>query len=117
MDESLLTGESVPVEVGPGDEVTGATVNAGGRLVVRAERVGGDTELAQMARLVERAQTGKAAVQVYDPKGSKVADKQVIVGGDNILTMDLRGFNDGAYMFHVTFENGKRSSFRVVVTK
>ncbi|GII83472.1 carbonate dehydratase [Sphaerisporangium siamense] len=63
VDASMLTGESVPVEVGPGDAVTGATVNAGGRLVVRATRVGSDTQLAQMARLVEEAQTGKAAVQ------------------------------------------------------
>ncbi|MFJ1542206.1 heavy metal translocating P-type ATPase [Micromonospora chalcea] len=63
VDAGMLTGESVPVEVGPGDTVTGATVNAGGRLVVRATRVGGDTQLAQMARLVEQAQTGKAAVQ------------------------------------------------------
>jgi Cu+-exporting ATPase len=59
----MLTGESVPVEVRPGDTVVGATVNAGGRLVVRATRVGGDTQLAQMARLVERAQAGKAQVQ------------------------------------------------------
>ena len=59
----MLTGESVPVEVGPGDAVTGATVNAGGRLVVRATRVGADTALAQIARLVEDAQNGKAAVQ------------------------------------------------------
>ncbi|MGI5488330.1 heavy metal translocating P-type ATPase [Microtetraspora malaysiensis] len=63
VDASMLTGESVPVEVGPGDAVTGATVNAGGRLVVRATRVGSDTQLAQMARLVEEAQTGKAQVQ------------------------------------------------------
>ncbi|MES9540727.1 heavy metal translocating P-type ATPase [Actinomadura sp. NPDC000600] len=63
VDASMLTGESVPVEVGPGDAVTGATVNAGGRLLVRATRVGSDTQLAQMARLVEDAQTGKAQVQ------------------------------------------------------
>ena len=63
VDASMLTGESVPVEVGIGDAVTGATVNAGGRLVVRATRVGADTQLAQMARLVEEAQTGKAEVQ------------------------------------------------------
>jgi Cu+-exporting ATPase len=63
IDASLLTGESVPVEVRPGDPVTGATVNAGGRLLVRATRVGSDTQLAQMARLVEEAQNGKAAVQ------------------------------------------------------
>ena len=63
VDMSMLTGESVPVEVGPGDGVVGATVNAGGRLVVEATRVGADTQLAQMARLVEEAQNGKAAVQ------------------------------------------------------
>lgn len=63
VDASMLTGEPVPVEVGPGDEVAGATVNAGGRLVVRATRVGSDTQLAQMARLVEDAQNGKAEVQ------------------------------------------------------
>jgi len=63
VDASMLTGESVPVEVGEGDAVTGATVNAGGRLVIRATRIGSDTQLAQMARLVEDAQTGKAEVQ------------------------------------------------------
>jgi Cu+-exporting ATPase len=63
VDASMLTGEAVPVEVGPGDTVAGATVNAGGRLLVRATRVGADTELAQIARLVEDAQSGKAAVQ------------------------------------------------------
>ncbi|RKT74574.1 heavy metal translocating P-type ATPase [Saccharothrix variisporea] len=63
VDASMLTGESVPVEVGPGDAVVGATVNAGGRLVVRATRIGSDTQLAQMARLVEDAQNGKAEVQ------------------------------------------------------
>ncbi|WP_043637520.1 heavy metal translocating P-type ATPase, partial [Nonomuraea candida] len=63
VDASMLTGESVPVEVRPGDAVTGATVNSGGRLIVRATRVGADTQLAQMARLVEDAQTGKAQVQ------------------------------------------------------
>ncbi|MGZ3146527.1 heavy metal translocating P-type ATPase [Lentzea chajnantorensis] len=63
VDASMLTGESVPVEVCPGDAVVGATVNAGGRLVVRATRIGADTQLAQMARLVEDAQNGKAEVQ------------------------------------------------------
>ncbi|MGV9791545.1 heavy metal translocating P-type ATPase [Streptomyces sp. NPDC003435] len=63
VDASMLTGESVPVDVSPGDRVTGATVNAGGRLLVEATRVGGDTQLARMARLVEDAQNGKAEVQ------------------------------------------------------
>ncbi|NEE19318.1 heavy metal translocating P-type ATPase, partial [Streptomyces sp. SID7499] len=63
VDASMLTGESVPVEVGAGDPVTGATINVGGRLVVRATRVGADTRLARMARLVEDAQNGKAAAQ------------------------------------------------------
>ncbi len=63
VDESMLTGEPVPVDVGPDDVVTGATVNHGGRLVVRATAVGADTRLAQMARLVEEAQEGKADVQ------------------------------------------------------
>ena len=63
VDASMLTGEAVPVEVGPGDRVVGATVNAGGRIVVRATRIGADTQLAQMARLVTEAQNGKAQVQ------------------------------------------------------
>ncbi|EIC08295.1 heavy metal translocating P-type ATPase [Microbacterium laevaniformans] len=63
VDESMLTGESVPVEVAPGSKVVGATVNTGGRLLVELTRVGADTELARMARLVEEAQTGKAQVQ------------------------------------------------------
>ncbi|MFX0573281.1 heavy metal translocating P-type ATPase [Nocardia nepalensis] len=63
VDASMLTGESVPVEVGPEDAVVGATVNVGGRIVVRANRIGSDTQLAQMAQLVEDAQTGKAQAQ------------------------------------------------------
>jgi Cu+-exporting ATPase len=63
VDMSMLTGESVPVEVRPGSQIAGATVNAGGRIVVRATKVGADTALAQIARLVEDAQTGKAPVQ------------------------------------------------------
>jgi P-type Cu+ transporter len=63
LDISMLTGESVPVEVGPGSEVAGATVNAGGRVVVRATKVGADTALVRIARLVEDAQGGKAPVQ------------------------------------------------------
>jgi Cu+-exporting ATPase len=63
VDQSLLTGESMPVEKHPGDDVVGATVNAGGRLIVRATKVGADTALAQIARLVTEAQSGKAEVQ------------------------------------------------------
>jgi Cu+-exporting ATPase len=63
VDSSMLTGESVPLEVGPGSVVTGGTLNAGGRLHIRATRVGADTQLAQIARLVDGAQTGKADVQ------------------------------------------------------
>jgi Cu+-exporting ATPase len=63
VDQSMLTGEPVPAEVGPGDPVAGATVNTSGRLVVRATRVGAETALAQIARLVEEAQSGKAPVQ------------------------------------------------------
>ena len=62
VDASLVTGESVPVEVGPGSLVTGATINTSGRLLVRATRVGSDTTLAQMGRLVSQAQTGKAPI-------------------------------------------------------
>ena len=63
VDASMLTGESVPVEVGPDDRVTGATLNVGGRLVIEITRVGRDTELARLGRLVEEAQTGKADIQ------------------------------------------------------
>ncbi|MEU9500990.1 heavy metal translocating P-type ATPase [Streptomyces sp. NPDC048196] len=72
VDASMLTGESVPVEVFVGDAVTGATLNAGGRLVVEATRVGADTQLARMARLVEDAQNGKAAAQRLADKISAV---------------------------------------------
>jgi Cu+-exporting ATPase len=78
VDASMLTGESVPVEVGPGDTVAGGTVNAGGRLVVRATRIGADTQLAQLARLVEQAQAGKAAVQRLADRVSAVFVPAVI---------------------------------------
>ncbi|MDT4926493.1 MAG: P-type Cu+ transporter [Pseudonocardiales bacterium] len=78
VDASLVTGESVPAEVGRGDAVVGATVNVGGRLVVRATRVGADTQLAQMARLVEQAQNGKAAVQRLADRVSAVFVPTVI---------------------------------------
>ncbi|WP_327175893.1 heavy metal translocating P-type ATPase [Streptomyces sp. NBC_01335] len=72
VDASMLTGESVPVDVGPGATVTGATVNVSGRLVVEATRVGADTQLARMARLVEDAQNGKAEVQRLADRVSSV---------------------------------------------
>jgi P-type Cu+ transporter len=79
VDASMLTGEPVPVEVGPGDQVTGATLNTSGRLVVRATRVGADTQLAQMARLVEEAQSGKAPVQRLADRVSAVFVPVVIL--------------------------------------
>ncbi|MFP5256410.1 MAG: heavy metal translocating P-type ATPase [Acidimicrobiia bacterium] len=79
VDASMLTGEPVPVEVGPGDQVAGATVNTSGRLVVRATRVGADTALARIARLVEDAQSGKAAVQRLADRVSAVFVPVVIV--------------------------------------
>ncbi|RNL73337.1 cation-translocating P-type ATPase [Streptomyces sp. I6] len=87
VDVSMLTGESVPVEVSTGDAVTGATLNAGGRLVVEARRVGGDTQLARMAKLVEDAQNGKAAVQ-------RLADRiaAVFVPAVIVLALGTLGF-------------------------
>ena len=82
VDTSMLTGESVPVEVGPGDDVVGATVNVGGRLVVRATRVGADTRLAQMAKLVADAQSGKAPVQ-------RLADRVSAVFVPVVVTLSL----------------------------
>ncbi|MFJ9950450.1 heavy metal translocating P-type ATPase [Kitasatospora sp. NPDC091207] len=79
VDASMLTGESVPVEVAVGDTVTGATVNAGGRLVVEATRVGADTQLARMAKLVEDAQNGKAAAQRLADRISAVFVPAVIL--------------------------------------
>ncbi|QGN58694.1 heavy metal translocating P-type ATPase [Nostocoides sp. HKS02] len=82
LDAALVTGESMPVEVGPGDRVIGATVNVGGRLVVRATRVGADTQLAQMALLVEDAQNGKAQVQ-------RLADRISAVFVPAVITLSL----------------------------
>jgi P-type Cu+ transporter len=79
IDRSMLTGESLPIEVAAGDEVAGATVNTYGRLVVRATKVGSDTALAQIARLVERAQSGKAPVQRLADRVSAVFVPVVIV--------------------------------------
>jgi Cu+-exporting ATPase len=85
VDTSMLTGEPVPAEVGPGDVVTGGCVNAGGRLVVRATRIGADTQLAQMARLVKEAQAGKAPVQRLADRISAVFVPAVI--GAAIVTL------------------------------
>jgi len=79
VDVSLVTGESVPLEVKPGSAVTGATINTNGRLVVRATRVGADTALAQMARLVQAAQSGRAPVQRLADRVSAVFVPVVIV--------------------------------------
>jgi Cu+-exporting ATPase len=85
VDQSMLTGESVPVEVAPGDEVAGATINASGRLIVRASRVGSDTALAQIARLVAQAQAGKAQVQRLADRVSGVFVPVVV--GLSLLTL------------------------------
>ncbi|HLY84065.1 MAG TPA: heavy metal translocating P-type ATPase [Acidimicrobiales bacterium] len=82
IDTSLLTGESIPVEVGPGDPVTGATINSGGRLEVEASRVGADTALAQISRLVVDAQTGKAPVQ-------RLADRVSLVFVPTVIAIAL----------------------------
>ena len=82
VDNSLLTGEPVPVDVGPGDEVIGATINAGGLLVIRATRVGADTQLARIAHLVEQAQTGKAPVQ-------RLADRVATVFVPFVIALSL----------------------------
>ncbi|MEO6084680.1 MAG: heavy metal translocating P-type ATPase [Umezawaea sp.] len=91
IDASAVTGESVPVEVAAGDAVVGATVNAGGRIVVRATRVGADTQLARMARLVEDAQNGKAEAQRLADRVSAVFVPIVIV-----LAVATLGFWFGA---------------------
>ncbi|MEJ7875878.1 MAG: heavy metal translocating P-type ATPase [Solirubrobacterales bacterium] len=99
IDQSLLTGESVPVEVAPGDEVIGATINAGGRLVVRAARVGSDTALAQIARLVTDAQTGKAEVQRLADRVSGIFVPVVIAIATATLGFWLAADVSTAYAF------------------
>lgn len=85
VDNSLLTGESMPVEVGVGDQVTGATINTYGHLVVRATRVGADTQLAQITRLVEQAQSGKAPIQ-------RLADRISAIFVPAVITISLLTF-------------------------
>lgn len=96
IDESMLTGESIPVEATPGVEVTGATVNTSGRLVVRATRVGEQTQLARMAALVEAAQNGKAPVQRLADKVSGVFVPAVIAIALITLVVWLVTGHDGA---------------------
>jgi Cu+-exporting ATPase len=98
VDASLVTGEPVPVEVGRGSPVAGATLNAGGRLVVRATRVGADTQLARIARLVEEAQNGKAAAQRLADRVSSWFVPAVIVAAVLTLAVWLligQGLHDG----------------------
>jgi Cu+-exporting ATPase len=99
LDLSLLTGESIPVEVAPGDAVTGATVNAGGRLVIRATRVGADTQLAQIARLVVNAQSGKAPVQRLADRISTVFVPVVLVFAIGTLMVTLVSEQDAVRAF------------------
>jgi P-type Cu+ transporter len=102
VDESLLTGESVPVEVGPGDPVTGATVNAGGRLIVRATRVGAETALSQIARLVTDAQSGKAPVQRLADRISAIFVPAVVALAAATLGFWLGADVNTAYAFTAT---------------
>jgi Cu+-exporting ATPase len=99
VDESMLTGESVPVEVAIGDAVTGATVNVGGRLLVRATRIGADTKLAQIARLVVDAQTGKAPVQRLADRVSTVFVPVVLVLALVTLAATLASGHDAVRAF------------------
>lgn len=92
IDQSMLTGESVPVDVGPGDEVTGATINTSGRLVVEATHVGSQTKLAQMAKLIDEAQSGKADVQRLADKVSGIFVPVVIVIA--LITLLFAGFSN-----------------------
>ena len=99
VDTSLLTGESVPVEMGPGDEAIGATVNVSGRLVVRATHVGADTAVAQIGRLVTEAQTGKAPVQRLADRVSAVFVPIVIAIAVATLGFWLGSGSDPAFAF------------------
>ncbi|WP_030669713.1 cation-translocating P-type ATPase [Streptomyces rimosus] len=99
VDASMLTGESVPVDVAPGDSVTGATVNTSGRLVAEATRVGGDTQLARMAALVEAAQSGKAEVQRLADRVSAVFVPVVLVIAAGTLAGWLLATGDATASF------------------
>ena len=99
VDQSLLTGESVPVEKQPGDEVVGATVNVGGRLVVRANKIGADTALAQIAKLVTDAQTGKAPVQRLADRISGIFVPVVLVIAAGTLGFWIGAGESAAFAF------------------
>jgi P-type Cu+ transporter len=99
MDTSLLTGESVPVAIGPGDEAIGATVNVSGRLVIRATAVGADTAVAQIGRLVTEAQSGKAPVQRLADRISAVFVPIVIAIAVATLGFWLGTGSDPEYAF------------------
>ncbi|MHA7283331.1 heavy metal translocating P-type ATPase [Arthrobacter sp. TMS2-4] len=104
VDTALLTGESIPVEVGPGDTVTGATINTSGRLVVQATRVGSDTVLSQMGRLVSQAQSGKARIARLADRISAVFVPVVLVIAilTFVLWVVLTGDLDAAFTASVT---------------
>ena len=104
VDVAMLTGESMPVEVGVGSAVTGGTVNVGGRLVVRASRVGSETVLAQMARLVEEAQSGKAPVQ-------RLADRVASVFVPAVIALSLL-----TLAFWLVHGSGARTAFTASVS-
>jgi Cu+-exporting ATPase len=103
IDASLVTGEPLPVDVAPGDPVIGATVNTDGRLLVRATRVGADTQLAQMARLVEQAQTGKAPVQ-------RLADRVSAVFVPVVMLLSL-----ATLLFWLAIGGGAEAAFTAAV--
>jgi Cu+-exporting ATPase len=104
VDASMLTGESVPVDVAPGDAVTGATVNTSGRLVVRATRIGADTQLSRMAKLVEEAQNGKAAAQ-------RLADRISAVFVPTVILLSL-----ATLAFWLLTDNGVATAFAAAVS-
>jgi Cu+-exporting ATPase len=110
VDASLLTGESVPVEVGPESKVTGATINTSGRLLVRATRVGSETTLAQMARLVSQAQTGKAPI-------ARLADRISAVFVPIVLAIAVLTFGLWLFFSGPVIEPGElRAAFTAAVT-
>ncbi|WP_102157620.1 heavy metal translocating P-type ATPase [Zhihengliuella halotolerans] len=104
VDTSVITGESVPVEVSPGDSVTGATINTSGRLLVEATRVGSDTTLAQMGRLVSQAQTGKAPI-------ARLADRISSVFVPIVLVIAVLTF-----VLWIVFSGDTQSAFTAAVT-